>query len=221
MVSQKYLNFLLAKAKVQAVSCNSGLCHLVSPTPWILLFVFTGGTIPLKSSARPYWFLLPHKFICLPPSHPKESGLTAVRTQKWQCLLFCRMEFLTSWKTWRKPVRPTSRKPKKGNWEPCVCGTMSLEVPQPTNAQPSFHFSVFRGGTLSSMAALSVCVPDPHFFFHSLCPRTSCLLPLLNMGQIRETSACLFFKREVLRREHSHSILPFSFWGRGDGWVEE
>lgn len=68
----------------------------------------------------------------------------------------------------------------------------------------------------SSMAALSVCVPDPHFLFHSLCPRTSCLLPLLNMGQIRETSACLFFKREVLSGEHSHSILPVSFCG---GWV--
>lgn len=70
----------------------------------------------------------------------------------------------------------------------------------------------------SSMAALSVCVPDPHFLFHSLCPRTSCLLPLLNMGQIRETSACLFFKREVLSREHSHSILPISFSGGMGGW---
>lgn len=46
---------------------------------------------------------------------------------------------------------------------------------------------------------------------------TGCLLPQSNMRQIRETSACLFFKREVPRREHNHSIVPLE----GDGWVEK
>lgn len=60
-----------------------------------------------------------------------------------------------------------------------------------------------------------VCL-TPSFLSHSPLPSTGCLLPLLNMGQIRETSACLLLRREVLGRGHNHSIVPL----RGDGWVE-
>ena len=61
-----------------------------------------------------------------------------------------------------------------------------------------------------------VCL-TPGFLSQSPHPGTGCLLPLLNMGQNRETLACLFLKREVLSREHNHSIVPF----QRDGWVEE
>lgn len=99
----------------------------------------------------------------------------------------------------------------------CVNGMVSLGMPQATDAQLSFHSAIFR-----ELHALLHIIPEcvcltPGFLSQSPHPRTGCLLPLLNIGQNRETLACLFLKREVLSREHSPSIVPF----QRDGWVEE
>lgn len=95
---------------------------------------------------------------------------------------------------------------------------MIWECHSPSTLNFPFTFLSSEACTLSCTSSLSLSVfawrlasfPTPH-------PGTGCLLPLLNMGQIRETFACLFLKREVLNREHSHSIVPF----QGDGWAEE
>lgn len=87
---------------------------------------------------------------------------------------------------------------------------MIWECHSPSTLSFPFTFLSSEACTLSCTSSLSLSVfawrlasfPTPH-------PGTGCLLPLLNMGQIRETFACLFLKREVLNREHSHSIVPF------------
>lgn len=54
------------------------------------------------------------------------------------------------------------------------------------------------------------------FLSHSPHPGLGSLLLQFNMGQTRETFACLLLGGEVFSREHDHSIVQFY----GDGWAE-
>nr|CCQ43666.1 alternative protein PCTP [Homo sapiens] len=75
--------------------------------------------------------------------------------------------------------------------------------------RPTHYHILSKHVCLTSSSLVCFLSRSPH-------PGLGCLLLQFNMGQTRETFACLLLGGEVFSREHDHSIVQFY----GDGWAE-
>ena len=196
MISQKYLSFLLAK---YTRSYNSG--HLALPVPCVLTCVIICGHILWKPARGPYCHIYYSKghlrYLCHFLKN-QERALWGQRSDKFPFL--CRVKFLASWETWRMPVWSTTE-PKREICEPCVRGVMYIEWclqgPQTLTLSLPLSFPSSEAHTLSISLFSSAFAWNPLPLPLSS-PGTHCLLPLLNVDDVKETFVCLFLKRGVL-----------------------